>query len=133
MERRTPAEADSARGAFTALDGAAAWLGRDFLTPLTIGLAWLWFATGVWLVARPFFAWYRRQLSEDEVRPVLAILALSLLLAGHGMSWGLPGGWAQDEIGTTDITGGLAGGSSAAGTTATRRSTSICWRSSICR
>ena len=86
----------------------AAWLGRDFLTPLTIGMVWLWFATAVWLVARPFFAWYRRQLSEDEVRPVLAILALSLLLAGHGMSWGLPGGWAQDEIGTTDITDGLA-------------------------
>ena len=86
----------------------AAWLGPDFLTPLTIGIVWLWFATAVWLVARPFFAWYRRQLSEDEVRPVLAILALSLLLAGHGMSWGLPGGWAQDEIGTTDITGGLA-------------------------
>ena len=42
------------------------------------------------------------------MRPVLAILALSLLLAGHGMSWGLPGGWAQDEIGNTDITGGLA-------------------------
>ena len=87
---------------------ALAWRARDVLTPLTIGLAWLWFGTGVWLVARPFFAWYRRQLSEDEVRPVLAILALSLLLAGHGMSWGLPGGWAQDEIGTTDITGGLA-------------------------
>ena len=69
---------------------------------------WLWFATGVWLVARPFFAWYRRQLSEEEVRPVLAILALSLLLAGHGMSWGLPGGWAQDEIGTRDITAGLS-------------------------
>ena len=85
-----------------------AWRARDFLTPLTVGLAWLWFGTGVWLVARPFFAWYRRQLSEDEVRPVLAILALSLLLAGHGMSWGLPGGWAQDEIGNTDITGGLA-------------------------
>ena len=85
-----------------------AWRARDVLTPLTVGLAWLWFGTGVWLVARPFFAWYRRQLSEDEVRPVLAILALSLLLAGYGMSWGLPGGWAQDEIGNTDITGGLA-------------------------
>ncbi len=85
-----------------------AWRARDVLTPLTVGLAWLWFGTGVWLVARPFFAWYRRQLSEDDVRPVLAILALSLLLAGHGMSWGLPGGWAQDEIGNTDITGGLA-------------------------
>ena len=84
-----------------------AWRARDVLTPLTVGLAWLWFGTGVWLVARPFFAWYRRQLSEDEVRPVLAILALSLLLAGYGMSWGLPGGWAQDEIGNTDITGGL--------------------------
>ena len=38
---------------------------------------------------------------------MLAILALSLLLAGYGIAWGLPGGWAQDEIGTTDITGGL--------------------------
>jgi hypothetical protein len=85
-----------------------AWRARGVLTPLTIGLAWLWFGTGVWLVARPFFGWCRRQLSEDEVRPVLAILALSLLLAGHGMSWGLPGGWAQDEIGTQDITDGLS-------------------------
>jgi hypothetical protein len=68
---------------------------------------WLWFATGVWLIARPFFAWFRRQLPDDEIAPVLGILALSLLIAGHGLSWGLPGGWAQDEIGTTDITGGL--------------------------
>jgi hypothetical protein len=84
-----------------------AWRARDVLTPTTIGVAWLWFGTAVWLVARPFFGWYRRQFSDDEVRPVLAILALSLLLAGHGMSWGLPGGWAQDEIGGQDITDGL--------------------------
>ena len=85
-----------------------AWRGRDFLKPLTIGMVWLWFATGVWLVARPFLSWYRRQLSDGEVAPVTAILSLSLLLAGHGMSWGLPGGWAQDEIGSTDITGALS-------------------------
>ena len=82
---------------------ALAWRARDFLTPLTIALVWLWFGTAVWLVAQPFFAWFRGQLSEDEVRPVLAILALSLLLGGYGMSWGLPGGWAQDELGTQDI------------------------------
>jgi hypothetical protein len=80
-----------------------AWRARSVLTPLTIGLAWLWFGTAVWLVAGPFFAWFRGQLSADEVRPVLAILALSLLLGGYGMSWGLPGGWAQDELGTQDI------------------------------
>ena len=80
-----------------------AWRARDYLTPLTLGLAWLWFAMAAWLATRPFFAWLRRQLSDDEVRTVVAILALSLLLGGYGMSWGLPGGWAQDELGTQDI------------------------------
>ena len=80
-----------------------AWRARDFLSSLTIGLVWLWFGTAVWLVARPFFAWFRGQLPEGELRPVMVLIALSLLLAGYGMSWGLPGGWAQDELGTQDI------------------------------
>ena len=80
-----------------------AWRARNVLAPLTIGVVWLWFGMAVWLVARPFFAWFQGQLSEGEVRPVLVILALSLLLGGYGLSWGLPGGWAQDELGTQDI------------------------------
>jgi hypothetical protein len=84
-----------------------AWTARDVLSPITFGMVWLWFATGVWAVASPFLGWFGRQLRADEVRPVLGILALCLLLAGHGLSWGLPGGWAQDEIGTGDITAGL--------------------------
>ena len=89
--------------------GAWAWRARPWIEPLGLALGVAWLAVLAWPLVVLSRRAFLRHTPDDPIhrRAVAAVVSLSLLVYGYAIWWGLPVGWAQDEIGPTDVLTGL--------------------------
>ncbi|MGE0450364.1 MAG: ArnT family glycosyltransferase [Vicinamibacterales bacterium] len=85
------------------------WRLRRSFKPVALTFALVWMAVLVWALLDALRVWLARRIEDAEHRRAIWLLAVGCFaLYAYPVWWGLPAGWAQDEVVPLGVEGLLA-------------------------